>query len=181
MGLLDFTRKFVDGIPHSYTWKKYQNNKRYGTYEITKTHSRFEINEKFAKCNAKTYYKQYDNSFALLYQTDNPLIFFYRYDFAVKRLIDIIYMQRYADFLSILKPEVTVENLLNDKQKLVGYMIDRASGKLENKLKNLKSTKIKLTNIDKFEQSFIPFLDEISPENIQHIKQIADKLRSNCQ
>lgn len=151
-------------------WRTYDNYINYPKYAKTPLPTAKTITASFTQMNAKGYLKQYEDSMRLVETTTKPDVFFYRYDYAIKRLIGLIYMQKYIrvksqDHHSL---EETVEDLIDNKEQNTKAMIDRALAELKNKVSGLKTPKSRLTNITKFVDSFKGFV-EVSPANFTYL------------
>lgn len=159
-------------------WKSYNNNIQYFSYAITPLPTEKEIAKNHTETNAKTFMKQYEDSIAIISKTTNPLTFFYRYDFAIKRMIAMVYMQKYYKLKAHgnYTPESLVEMLIDNKETNTKAMIDRAFMELKCKVEKAKTQKTKLSNIDKFIDSFKGY-PEISPDNFNYLLSLTAKLK----
>lgn len=124
----------------------YSNNKQYGDYSITTIKTIW--NKTDAELNFNTYVKQVEDSVRIINNTTNPLVFFYRFDFAVKRYIDLCSMSRYVksskrDFVKETK------NLIALKQQYIYNLIIRVNEKAVEKIASLKTEKGRINHIEK--------------------------------
>lgn len=156
-------------------WQTYLSTRPNNYYDLTPS-PKIKINRSYSQMNAKNYYIQYNESVNLIGTTKKPDVFFQRYDFAITRIIGLIYMKKYVKIEGSNLPE-TAEKLIDHKQEFVHELILRCSNAVENKLLTLKTVKSKENNINKFETSFQPFYGEMSPENINYVTKLANKLR----
>lgn len=156
-------------------WQTYLSTRPIAYYDLTPSPN-VKINRSFSQMNAKIYYKQYNESINLIGSTKKPDVFFQRYDFALTRIIGLIYMKKYVSIQGSNLPE-TAEKLIDHKQELVHDLILRCNNALEDKLLTLKTTKSKENNIKKFESQFQPFYKEMSPENINYVSFLVNELR----
>ena len=127
---------------------------------------------------AKKFLKQYNDSIKIIGSTKKPDVFFYRYDFAIKRAIALIYMKKRIRMTGD-DPVKLADSLIEHKQEFTRQFIDRANSEITEKINKLKTVASKQKNIDAFENSFKPFYDEISPENTTYIQQIVTRLRQS--
>jgi hypothetical protein len=157
-------------------WKEYSNNKSYPEYGATPLPTSDTMPAPLCRLNAQNFLKQYNDSIKIVGSTKKPLVFFYRYDFAVKRGIALIYARRYVR-MSGDNIEKKTNQLIEHKQEFIRQMIDRVYEDYSEKINKLKTQKAKVKKADDFELSFAPFIDEISQENIKYINQITERLR----
>ena len=159
-------------------WKTYNNVIHYPKYGLTPMPEAKYITAAFTKLNVNGYIKQYQDSANITSTTVKPDVFFYRYDFAIKRMIAIIYMQKYAKIKvsGTSCPESAVEEMIDTKEQNTRDMIDRALADLSDKVAKLKTPKSKLNNIHKFVDSFKGFV-EVSPENFTYLVTETEKLK----
>lgn len=159
-------------------WKTYNNVIHYPKYGLTPMPEAKYITAAFTKLNVNGYIKQYQDSANITNTTVKPDVFFYRYDFAVKRMIAIIYMQKYAKIKisDAPCPEFVVEQMIDTKEENTKAMIDRALIDLKSKVEKLKTPKSKLTNIEKFIDNFKGYV-EISPNNFNYLLSMTEKLK----
>lgn len=159
-------------------WKSYNNLIQYPKYGITPLPKPRDITFAFTKLNVNNYIKQYQDSAKLTNTTVKPDVFFYRYDLAIKRMIAIIYMQKYAKIkiFGNYCPEQIVEEMIDTKEENTKAMIDRAFIELKSKVEKLKTPKSKMSNIEKFIDSFKGFV-EISPNNFNYIISLTENLK----
>ena len=141
-------------------WKNYSNNKEYGSYNSTEMPTTYSITKEFSQLNAAAFIRQFDESIRIIGTTTKPLIFFYRYDFAIKRAIALIYMSKYVHING--SPEYAVNNLLQNKDEYTRQMIDRCINELRTKISTLKSHSTKTSYIQRFVDGFEQYYDEIS-------------------
>lgn len=158
-------------------WQSYLATRPNHYYDITPSPD-VRINRSFSQMNAQTYYRQYNESVSIIKTTKKPEIFFDRYDFAVTRLIALIYMKQYVKIEGSNLQEAA-EILINNKQEYVHQLIDRCVNALYEKLLKLKTNKSKNNNINAFEEQFMPYYAEISPENQDYIHRLADFYRQH--
>ena len=151
----------------------YNNNKKYGDYAVSGT-GMFSILNIDQQISAYT--KQAQDSDRICYSTTDPLVFFYRYDFMIKRYIDMISMSKYTDF-QFIDAYSAYCSAINTKQVAVKSLITRCADKCRTKIATLKTANSKRNNIDKFQSQFFEFADEISPENQQYIAALAEDMR----
>lgn len=144
-------------------WRVYNNNKEYASYAVTEMPTLSNITQTFAQFNVANYIRQFDDSIRIIGTTTNPLIYFYRYDFAIKRAIALIYMSRYVSLKG--NPESVVNNLLQNKDEYTRQMIERCISALKSKLATLKTHSAKISHIQRFADVFENFYDEISNQN----------------
>lgn len=152
----------------------YSNHKQYEGYSITTTNSSW--NKKDAELNFNTYVRQVEDSTKIISSTTEPLIFFYRFDFAVKRYIDLCNMSRYVKSKRNFIKETA--DLINSKQQYIQGLIIRIYRKESQKVLSLKTEKGKMNHIKKVRDSFLPFTDEMINENIIFLNSVIEKLKS---
>ena len=104
------------------------------------------------------------------------MIFFYRYDFAIKRIIAVAYMQKYVNMTGD-SPALLAEKMIKNKQEFIRQLIERCGFSLEVKLSKLKTSSSKQNNIISFEKEFSLFSDELSQDNKEYLLCVADNLR----
>ena len=153
----------------------YSNNKQYGSYSITPIQAIW--NKPDAEMNFKIYTKHVEDSIRIINSTTNPLTFFYRFDFAVKRSIDLCYMSKYvkSSESDLIKK---TKNLIVSKQDYIHNMIIRINEKESLKIASLKTEKGKINHAESIKNSFSPYLDEMSRENIIFLNNVIDNLKS---
>ena len=173
MGILN---KLFNPPPHK--WSMYRNSKQYSDYSITPLPTSQNIAPLCTKANAQNFLKQYNDSIKIIGSTKKPDVFFYRYDFAIKRAIALIYMKKRIRMTGD-DPVKLADSLIEHKQEFTRQFIDRANSEITEKINKLKTVASKQKNIDAFENSFKPFYDEISPENTTYIQQIVTRLRQS--
>lgn len=162
--------------PKNIKWKSYLDTRPKKYYELTPS-SDIKINRSFSQLNAQTYYKQYNDSLKLIGTTKKPDVFFERYDFAITRLIGLIYMKKYIRIEGSNLPEA-VEKMIDHKQEFVMQMIERSFEGLETKVYKLKTKISKIKNIEKFKESFEPYLVEINADNRNYLYSLVDGLKN---
>lgn len=160
----------------SQLWESYQNYKQYGTYAITIMPTQKLISLSHSKQDAANYLKQYNDSIKLIGTTVKPDVFFYRYDFAIKRAIALIYMKKYVK-MSGDNPVKLANSLIEHKQEFIRQFIDRVYSETAEKISKLKTTSSKNKRIESFENSFSPYMDEINSDNQSYIKFVASELK----
>ena len=157
-------------------WQTYLESRPVQRNDVT---NGTKIDRAYSQLNANIYYQQYNDSVNLIGTTKNPEVFFDRYDYAVTRIIGLIYMQKYVKIEGSDLSEAA-EKLIDSKQELVKQLIERRATALNLKLLQLKTVKSKINNIQKFEDEFISYHCEMSQENIDYINRIADYYKQNC-
>ena len=157
-------------------WKSYNNTKQYGDYSITPMPNSLFISRSFSQLNVKNYLKQYNESIKIIGTTKNPEIYFYRYDFAIKRAIALIYMKRYVKMTGD-NPVKLANSLIEHKQEFTRQFIDRAYSDVFEKVTKLKTAASKKKRIDAYESGFVQYYDELSAENIEYIQYTVVQLR----
>lgn len=153
---------------------EYSNDKEYSGCGITKI--KRDWNNLDAKMNAPIILKHIQDSGYICASTNNPLTFFYRYDFMIKKTIELYYISKFVRFTGA-SPILLINAAIKDKQEAVSGMIDRAAEKISKDLKKVKTPKTALKKIDEFENSFNDFHDEMSDENIAKVKSLAENMR----
>ncbi|MDE5558344.1 MAG: hypothetical protein K2J32_11780 [Ruminococcus sp.] len=154
---------------------EYSNNKQYGSYSITPIQTIW--NKPDAELNFNIYIKHVEDSIRIINSTTNPLTFFYRFDFAVKRYISLCSMSQYVksskrDFVK------EINNLIAFKQQYIHNLIIRVNENANLKIASLKTEKGKINHAEKIKDSFSPYLDEMSRENIIFLNNVIDSLKS---
>lgn len=173
MGILS---KLFNSAPHK--WILYNNSKQYGDYGVTPMPTAQNIAPLCTKANVLNYLKQYNDSIKIIGTTKKTDVYFYRYDFAIKRAIALIHMKKRIRMTGD-DPVQLADSLIEHKQEFTRQFIDRANADITEKINKLKTVASKQKNIDAFENSFKPFYDEISPENADYIQQIVTRLRQS--
>lgn len=152
----------------------YSNYKRYGNYSVTQTNPFW--NKRDSELTFNVYIRQVEDSMQIINSTTDPLTFFYRFDFVIKRYIDLCNMSRYIkskrDFIKETK------NLINLKSQYVQSLIIRVYKKSSEKVLSLKTEKGKINHVKKIEDSFLPFHDEMTNENLIFLNSVIEKLKS---
>ena len=153
---------------------QYINDRQYNGYAITPTGM---INVLAADATISIYAEQAANRLRICYTTTDPAVFFYSYDFALKRYIDINTMSQFAQ-----KPCVdgytAFYSVLSHKQDAVHKLILRCVEKCRNKILELKTDAAKNNHIDKFQTQLTMYEDEMSTENRNLIISSSGYLRS---
>lgn len=154
---------------------EYVNTKKYGDYAVTET-------GKFSKINVDASIegikKQIDDRKRICETTSDPLVFFYSYDFIIKRYIDIMLMAKYAEIplVQMTFAKTEYEIMISMKQKSIQNLIERCRMKTYNKIVSLKTAAAKMKHADAFRLQFNDYLDEISSENQKQIFDSCDYL-----
>ncbi len=130
--------------------------------------------------NAPIILKQIQDSGSICASTNNPLTFFYRYDFMIKKTIELYYISKFVRITGV-SPILVINTAIKDKQEAISGVIDRAAEKISKDLKKVKTPKTALKKIDEFENSFNDFLDEMSDDNIAKVKSLSENMRSSYQ
>ena len=160
----------------SQLWKQYSNNKVYAKYAPTPLPTSKTMTASYCKANVNNFLKQFNDSIKIVGSTTKPDTFFYRYDFAVKKGIALIYSRKYVRMTGD-NIEKKTNQLIEHKQEFVRQMIDRVYAEYSEKINKLKTPKSMAKKVDDFEQSFQPFYDELCQDNIAYIQQVAAQLR----
>ena len=121
------------------------------------------------------------NVFSVSEQLDQQYLYYYlKSDFALQRIIAVIYMRKYVK-VKMNSPEKSANELIDRKQEFIRDLISRRAEVLKEKLTKLKTPASKKKNIAKFEEEFIPYHTEMSQENIDYIKRTVDYYMRNCE
>ncbi len=161
-------------------WKVYQNQKLGNKFDPVLSLAFNSRRRDYAMSNFDNYVRQFNDSVNIASTTKKPDVFFERYDFALQRIIAVIYMRKYVK-VKMNSPEKSANELIDRKQEFIRDLISRRAEVLKEKLTKLKTPASKKKNIAKFEEEFIPYHTEMSQENIDYIKRTVDYYMRNCE
>lgn len=117
----------------------------------------------------------YDNQ-KLILETNNPEVFFSRYQLALKQLTALAETKKYGINLGNLDPDEIFQYLINKKSEIIDNFIIRSYNHAQNKAAELKTETGKRNRIEKYFTSLEPFKSQMFPQNIQRIEDLRNNL-----
>ena len=112
-----------------------------------------------------------NESIDLINATKNPETFFFRYDFLVKRLNQLVSMEEYISFTGE-KPSIALERVMLDKPLIINSFIERYYEDTLVKAKKLKTPQARQRRVEDFYSVLHPYLDQMEEENIEKINEL---------
>lgn len=127
--------------------------------------------QKEAEFMAPQYLKQVNESAHLVNTTKNPETFFSRYEFMIKKVKDLIEIQKYLKFKGD-KPTDLLKQINDKRIHTINDFIDRFYDDTLKQINKLKTEKAKQKRIDNFYLSLSPYFSQMEKENIDKINKL---------
>lgn len=167
---------FLIGIVHHFCFVSKKQQKKPKRSPVQKTNNLTKNSQFFLAANINsTVVAFYDNQ-KLILETNNPEVFFSRYQRALKQLMALAETKKYGINLGNLDPDEIFQDLINKKSEIIDNFIIRSYNHAQNKAAELKTETGKRNRIEKYFTSLEPFKSQMFPQNIQRIEDLRNNL-----
>lgn len=167
---------FLIGIVHHSCFVSKKQQKKPKRSPVQKTNNLTKNSQFFLAANINsTVVAFYDNQ-KLILETNNPEVFFSRYQRALKQLMALAETKKYGINLGNLDPDEIFQDLINKKSEIIDNFIIRSYNHAQNKAAELKTETGKRNRIEKYFTSLEPFKSQMFPQNIQRIEDLRNNL-----
>lgn len=126
---------------------------------------------KEAEFLAPQFLRHVNESIDLINSTKNPETFFFRYNFLIKRLNQLVNMEKYISFTGE-KPSIALERVMLEKPTMVNVFLERCYEDTLEKASKLKTPKARQRRIEDFCSALNPYLDQMEEDNIEKINEL---------